>query len=216
MIIHTIKAAVALAALLFGFTAAAQDVKVKITETMPWLDVLHNGQKVRIQRIQDTGNKLIDDFAKTSRPCPPFCIHPIQAAPGVETFGELELLQFMARDIKAGSGLLIDSRLPEFHKAETIPTAINIPFSVVKPGNPNMDGILSALGAQKGANGKWDFSRAKTLALFCNGVWCDQSSRAIDGFMAVGYPPEKLKYYRDGMQMWRLLGLTTVVPTKPL
>ena len=28
-------------------------------------------------------NRLVDDFTKTSRPCPPFCIHPITAAPGV-------------------------------------------------------------------------------------------------------------------------------------
>ncbi|MBI4756886.1 MAG: rhodanese-like domain-containing protein [Betaproteobacteria bacterium] len=196
--------------------AAAQEPKVKITESMPWLDVTHNGQKVRIQRIQDTGHKVIDDFAKTSRPCPPFCIHPMQAAPGVATIGELELLEFIARDVKAGTGVLVDARLPEFHKAETIPTAINIPFSLVKSDNPHMDGILTALGAQKGANGKWDFSRAKTLTLFCNGLWCDQSPRAIQGFLAFGYPADKLRYYRDGMQMWRLLGLTTVVPTRPM
>ena len=27
-----------------------------------------------------------------------------------------------------------------------------------------------------------------------------------------GYPPDKLRYYRGGMQMWQVLGLTTVIP----
>jgi hypothetical protein len=27
-----------------------------------------------------------------------------------------------------------------------------------------------------------------------------------------GYPPEKVYYYRGGMQMWKVLGLTVVMP----
>lgn len=197
-------------------SALAQEMKVRITDAISYVDVTHGGQKVRIQRIQDPGNKIIDDFAKTSRPCPPFCIHPMSAAPGVETIGELELLDFLGKDVRAGTGVLVDARLPEFYKAETIPSAINIPFSIVKPDNPNMDKVLAALGVRKGSDGKADFSAAKTLVMFCNGVWCDQSPRAIQGMIAFGYPVAKLKYYRDGMQMWRLLGLTTVVPAKPM
>jgi len=30
----------------------------------------------------------------------------------------------------------------------------------------------------------------------------------------LGYPEEKMKYYRGGMQAWQLLGLTTIVPEK--
>ena len=40
----------------------------------------------------------------------------------------------------------------------------------------------------------------------------DQSSRAIQALLSLGYPAAKLKYYRGGMQAWKLLGLTTVVP----
>ena len=29
-----------------------------------------------------------------------------------------------------------------------------------------------------------------------------------------GYPGDKIKYYRGGMQMWQLWGLTTVVPSR--
>ncbi|MFM2119311.1 MAG: hypothetical protein RL722_779 [Pseudomonadota bacterium] len=190
------------------------DVKVGITEKIAHVDVTHGGQKVRIQRIQDTGNKLIDDFAKTSRPCPPFCIHPIKAAPGVDTIGELELLQFIQTEVDTGRGLLIDARLPEFYKVETIPSAVNIPFTVLSADNKNIDKILVALGAKRDGGNRWDFSKAKPLALFCNGPWCDQSSRAIQALISFGYPAAKLKYYRDGMQLWRLMGLTTVIPAK--
>ena len=72
---------------------------------------------------------------------------------------------------------------------------------------------LSLLGAKVGGDGNWDFDNATTLALFCNGPWCDQSPRAIRNLVDAGYPPEKLKYYRGGMQMWLLLGLTVTTPS---
>jgi rhodanese-related sulfurtransferase len=155
-------------------------------------------------------NRLIDDFTKTSRPCPPFCIHPISAAPGVDTLGELEILDFLANDVKAGNGILIDARMPEWHKAETIPGSLNIPFVILKEANPFMEKILLALGSTQGADGNWNFDKAKTLVLFCNGPWCDQSPQAIKGLLSFGYPAKKLKYYRGGMNLWRLFGLTTV------
>ena len=190
----------------------AQAVQVKITPELDHVDVMHAGKPVRIQRIQDTGHKIIDDFAKTSRPCPEFCIHPMRVAPGVETLGELELLDFMTHEVKTGQGMVIDARLAEFHRIETIPTSVNIPFTVIKVDNPHIDRILLALGARKSSPGEWNFERAMTLALWCNGPWCDQSSRAIKALLKLGYPPARLKYYRGGMQTWKLLGLTTVVP----
>ena len=39
--------------------------------------VMHKGKLVTIQCVQDNGNNVIASFAKTSRPCPPFCIQPI-------------------------------------------------------------------------------------------------------------------------------------------
>lgn len=195
---------------------AAGQLTVRITEKLPFLDVIHNGQQVRIQRVQDTGNRLIDDYARTSRPCPPFCLHPNQIAPKVDTLGELEVLDFLATAVKSGSGLLIDTRLPEFYRAETIPTATNIPFTVLNNDNPNVDRILAALGGSKNGERKWVFQNAKVLGLFCNGAYCDSTPRAITRLLGLGYPPEKLKYYRGGMQMWRLQGLTTISAEKSL
>ncbi|RUM76239.1 MAG: rhodanese-like domain-containing protein, partial [Sulfurovum sp.] len=56
----------------------------------------------------------------------------------------------------------------------------------------------------------FDFSNAKTLVMFCNGMWCGQSPASIAALRKFGYPAEKLKYYRGGMQDWHILGLTTV------
>ena len=48
--------------------------------------------------------------------------------------------------------------------------------------------------------------------VFCNGPWSDQSVRAIASLTALGYPATRITYYRGGLQAWRLMGLTTVVP----
>ena len=56
----------------------------------------------------------------------------------------------------------------------------------------------------------FDFSGAKTLVMFCNGMWCGQSPASIKALRKFGYPADRIKYYRDGMQSWEILGLTTV------
>ena len=186
---------------------------VNLTESVPYLDVEHEGRMVRIERIQDSTNKLGNSFAKTSRPCPPFCIHPMRAAIGVETVGELELLDFLVSKVRQNRGLLIDARLPEWYQKGTIPGAVNIPWTILAsgPDNPHTARILRALDAED-VNGEWDFRDALDLLLFCNGPWCDQSPRAIKNLLSLGYPPQKLQYYRGGMQLWQLMGLTTVLP----
>lgn len=203
---------------LFSFTCvlflsfnsyAKDDYPVGITKDKPFVSVLHQGSEVQVKRIQDTQNRLVDDFAKTSRPCPPFCIHPMQAAPNVDTLGELELLNFVNNKVKSGKGLLIDARMPKFFNSETIPGSVNIPFVLFTGGNAEK--VVTLLGVKEGKNGL-DYSQAKELCLYCNGPWCDQSPRAIKALMKVGYPADKLKYYRGGMQLWKIFSLTTVLP----
>lgn len=193
--------------------AIAEEPEVKITESLPYLDIVHEGKPVRIERIQDTAHKLSNSFTKTSRPCPPFCIHPIEIAPGVKTVGELELLDFLNKQVRANTGLLVDARMPEWFDQGTIPGAINIPFSILSSGldNPHTLRILKLLGAQE-KDGQWDFSNTRELLLFCNGPWCDQSSQAINNLMKLGYPADRLLWYRDGMQSWQMLGLTVIKP----
>ncbi|MEE9352454.1 MAG: rhodanese-like domain-containing protein [Thiotrichaceae bacterium] len=189
------------------------DNKVKITSDIPYLDVQHNGKTVRIERNQDTAHKLTNSFSKTSRVCPPFCINPIELSPGIKTIGELELLKFLENEVKNNEGLLIDARMPAWFEKGTIPGSVNIPFTVLSKGldSKHTVKILKLLGATE-KKGNWDFANVRKLMLFCNGSWCGQSPKALRNLSKLGYPEDKLFWYRSGMQSWQQLGLTTVTP----
>lgn len=190
---------------------AEEKFPVRLTEDIPFITITHQGREIVVKRIQDTKNRLIDDFSKTSRPCPPFCIHPMSAAPDVETYGELELLKFIRDKVDNDKGLLIDARMPRFFNTETIPGSVNIPFVLF--ASSKITKVLDLLGAKSNSkDDKLDFSQTIELCLFCNGPWCDQSPRAIRALIKAGYPTNKLKYYRGGMQVWKLFSLTTVLP----
>ncbi len=197
--------------LLIPTLVSAQSVRIT-PEMSSSTIVLGNGEELLIERIQDTSHRLENEFTMTSRPCPPFCISPISAAPGVETVGEIEVVDFLQGSVSGGKGLLIDSRMPDWFSKGTIPGAVNVPFATLEPNNPYRNEILKALGAQD-TDGNWSFEEAKELLLFCNGPWCDQTPRAIRSLRQAGYPAEKIKFYRGGMQVWLLLGLTVRQPS---
>jgi rhodanese-related sulfurtransferase len=184
------------------------------------IEVMHNGEKVVIMRHHDKDATLPAEFLKTDRGCPPFCVQPIVAAEGVDTIAELELIDYLGKGDE--SILVVDSRTPDWVMRGTIPGSVNIPWNTVSQdsmsgmfgdsGQSPLDGILQEqFGATKTDAG-WDFSGAKTLVLFCNGIWCPQSSTNIETLIKLGYPAEKLKWYRGGMQDWVSVGLTTVKP----
>jgi len=196
-------------------TFAADKVEVNITPDMASVDVLHDGKKTTISRNQNQKNTVNHDFAWTSRKCPPFCIQPAVVAPGVETIAELEVLAYLAR-INAGdeSILVIDSRTPDWVKKGTIPGAVNIPWTALNPARGadpiSIGEIMVEKFGVKELEGLWDYSSAKTLVLFCNGMWCGQSPNNILNLLKFGYPADKIKWYRGGMQDWEILGLSTV------
>ena len=194
--------------------SAEEKIAVRITRDLPYVTVTHNGKKVRIMRNQNQKNTVKPAYAKTSRKCPPFCIQPMQLAPGVETIGELEVLDYLRRK-EAGddSILVIDSRTPDWVKRGTIPGSINIPWTKLNPTRSDPLTIADILENQfnvKQQEGLWDFTHAKTLVMFCNGMWCGQSPNNIKALLRYGYPAHKIKWYRGGMQDWEILGLTTV------
>jgi rhodanese-related sulfurtransferase len=213
--IKTLAIALISTACLISFNATAKPVN--ITPSVASIEVTVDGKKVTINRNQDNANLIDSNYAKTSRPCPPFCIRPIVLAPGVETIGELELMEYLKVVDSDDNLMVIDSRTPDWVARGTIAGAVNIPWTKLdaKKGATELDIeliVIDEFGAEKSDEGKWDFSNAKTLVLFCNGMWCGQSPRNIMSLLALGYPAEKLKWYRGGMQTWHVLGLSTVMP----
>lgn len=182
-------------AALAGLVAPAS-AQVGITASLPSVTVQTPGGPIEISRIQDTAHELSGEWARTSRPCPDFCIQPMIAAEGVTTIGELELLAMLTD----GETLVVDSRTTDWFQGGTIPGAVSMPYT-------EMRDHLGALGCEIDFDG-WDCGEAKPVALFCNGVWCGQSSVAIRVMLAEGYPAERIHWYRSGIQGWRMLGLT--------
>jgi len=155
-------------------------------------------------------------------------------APGVETLGELEVISYIQKMEAGDSSIFVaDSRTPDWVAKGTIPGAVNVPWTELAPAKGattetimkvmiDTFGVKLAAGAdmfavdEAIADGNttkvFDYSGAKTLVLFCNGMWCGQSPASIQSLLKYGYPAEKIKWYRDGMQAWEILGFNTVKP----
>jgi rhodanese-related sulfurtransferase len=201
-----------------AFSSAAMAGKpVKITPDMMDAKVTINGKSHTISRNQDNNNTINPAFAKTSRPCPPFCIQPSVLAPGVETIAEVEMIEYLKK-MSAGdkSILVIDSRTPDWAAKGTIPGAVNIPWTKLNPAKGadpiSIGEIMQDQFNVSESEGLWNFNEAKTLVMFCNGMWCGQSPNNIKNLLKFGYPAHKIKWYRGGMQDWEVLGLSTVKP----
>lgn len=191
---------------------------VGITSNVTSVEVIHQGKLVKIERNQNNKNIIATDYARTSRPCPPFCIKPIKLAEGVETIGELEMIDYLVAAGKPKSNILvIDSRTPDWVAKGTIPGSVSLPWTLLKEDTSDPITIATILVDRFGAindDELWDFSKVKTLVLYCNGMWCGQSPRNIMTLLKYGYPAEKIKWYRGGMQNWHALGLTTIKSQK--
>ena len=143
-------------------------------------------------------------------------VTPMNVAEGVVTVGELEVLDFIKNKLvkEPDKYLLIDSRRAEWYKKFTIPAAVNLPYSEVgyyEEFPEDFEKMVKMLLIKK-YDGKLDFSNAKTLLMFCNGPWCGQSSYSIKELLKIGYPAEKLMWYRGGIQSWLMLGFNIIKP----
>lgn len=215
--------------------ALAEEVKGKavgITADKMSVTVKHDGKDFEIKRNQENSATIAEAFSKTSRPCPPFCIQPDKVADGVDTIAELGILDYLEK-LSAGdeSILVIDSRTPDWVAKGSIPGSKNIPWTSLSPKKgASTDDIIEIMDkefnvkmkegedslsvdeaiAEGSAAEKFDYSNAKTLVMFCNGMWCGQSPTNIRTLLKFGYPAEKIKWYRGGMQSWNVVGLATV------
>ncbi len=220
---------------LFGSSVSAgDDISVGISHDIKKVEFTHDGKKLTIMRNQEPLNTIDPNFALTSRDCPPFCIQPMVVALGVDTIAELEIIDYIKKMADGdGSILVIDSRTPDWVARGTIPGATNIPWTKIRPkSGATTEEIIKILTerfnaklaedadefsvdeaiAEGDTSKVFDYSNAKTLVMFCNGMWCGQSPANIKTLLKFGYPAEKIKWYRGGMQGWETLGLTTIKP----
>lgn len=218
-------------ALLFSSPLLIADERdpVGITPDLMSVTVNIEGKEVEVKRHQDNDNTITPAFAKTSRACPPFCIQPMNLGNGVETIGEVEVVHYIKKMKTDPSIMLVDSRTPVWLVRGTIPGAINVSWTDLLPTKgATTEGIVKILRDKFGvkltkdtdiddvdeaivenkASTVFDYSKAKTLVMFCNGMWCGQSPESIKVLIKYGYPSDKIKYFRGGMQTWELLGFS--------
>lgn len=195
-----------------SFTAIAEEEskKVMISPDVYSIDVMHNDEKITILRNQNRTNSISQYYQATHRgkiqAIAPFKPH------AVETIGALEMIDFLKQlSDKNDSLIIIDSRTKAWVKRGTIPGTVNIPFTEFKEDDRAVE-IMEDEFDVINTGSALNFNNAKTLVMYCNGIWCGQSPTAIKKLLNLGYPAAKIKYFRGGMQNWESLGLTVVAP----
>jgi rhodanese-related sulfurtransferase len=142
-------------------------------------------------------------------------IQPMKIFDDVQTVGELEVITFIELvQKKPKEYLLIDSRKINWYEKGTIPSAAHLSYDEIvydETFPEDFQRVLKLLNIQK-AKESYDFSKAKTLLLFCNANWCAQSSWAIEQLIKLGYPQSKLLWYRGGTQDWMMAGYPVIKP----
>ena len=172
--------------------------KVPINNTMVWTGSYANAkvpEACKSTYVHTTGSLL-----------------PMHLHEDVVTYGELEVLAFIKHMQTDDSMLLIDGRKQEWYDYRTIPGAINLPFHHFKERNSfefEFEHALRILGVKIHEDDTFDFSKAKTITIFCNGPWCSQSVAMIQALLDIGYPADKMNWYRGGLQTWLAAGMTT-------
>jgi len=171
-------------------------LKLKITKTLTSITFVYENETLHIKRTP----KNQEDT------CPPFCIQPMNIK-GVKTVGELEVLDFIKGLDGKEARLLIDIRSNKEYKQNTIPGAINIPYSMLKDGSKYQNQVLKLLGGKK-LDEKWIFKSVPSLLIFGASNENDKAYKAIKTLLKLSYPNKKIYYYRAGVEGWNHLRLT--------
>lgn len=175
-----------------------EDSTINITKKLVSVDTQHLDYNVTIER----------KATPTAPSCPPFCIQPIKIDK-IKTVGELEVLDFIKEVKRKGDGLLIDVRKNSQYNEETIPSAINLPYEMLTEESPYQKEVLKTLGAKKVKKG-WFFKNPQKLLIFGESSFSPEASKAVKKLLKLGYPTNKILYYRGGIVSWKVVGLTLI------
>ncbi|AXH12862.1 rhodanese-like domain-containing protein [Halarcobacter bivalviorum] len=134
-------------------------------------------------------------------------IQPLQLHKDIKTYAELEVLEFIENNLKQNpeSYILVDSRTKDWFDKGTIPSATNIPYDELEYDEDfelEYKRAFNLLGIKILKKDEYDFSKVKTALFFCNASWCAQSPRAIKTLIKIGFPKDKILWYRGGVASW--------------
>lgn len=184
--------------------------EVLLSKGVKSVPIFLNGETFVIKRNQTPNNSITDLYASTTVGS----LQPISLAEGVETIGELEFIDYLKQAQTNPNIMVIDTRTPFWFSRMRIPGSINVPYSLFKDELTAFETVEKYFNVRVDEKSRLDFSQAKTLVGYCNGHFCGQTPTAFKhaafSLLKLGYPPEKLKYYRGGMQAWTALGLTVI------
>jgi len=197
-----------------GVQVVHQDDKTKVSYTIErtipkeCLKIPIDEEYIWGKEKPNVSNNCKETFVYTAGRIQPMSIHK-----DIKTVGEIEVLEFIKEKVSKDPSkyALVDSRKDGWYKQMTIPTAISVPYTDLEYDEDLAEfyyAALEKLGIKKTKEG-YDFSKAKTIMMFCNGSWCGQSPKAIKELLKMGYPPQKILWYRGGLQAWKGVGLTT-------
>ena len=199
-----------------GITVKTVDPTGKIHNITVKRDIPAECKKLPINNTMVwTGNYA---NAKVPEECKSTYVHttgkllPMQLHDEVTTYGELEVLATLKQMQKDDTLMLIDARKQSWYDYRTIPGAVNMPFHHFKEREAfefEFEHDLRMLGVEIEEDKPLDFSKTKTITIFWNGPWCSQSVAMIKTLIEIGYPPEKINWYRGGMQDWLSAGMTS-------
>ncbi|MDG6777490.1 rhodanese-like domain-containing protein [Thiomicrorhabdus sp. zzn3] len=199
-----------LTALVLTFSQAAYSGEVLLRPHVKSITLTLGNQTYVIQRNQDPTITITSLYTNTTVGK----LQPIHLAPGVETIGEVEVLDYLQRMQTDDSIILIDTRPKSWFDRIRIPGAVDVPPATFENELTATETLEKLFNVKTNANGELDFSQAKTIVAYCNGHFCGYTPDAIKhadySLLKLGYPPEKIKYYRGGMQAWTSVGLTVI------
>jgi hypothetical protein len=78
---------------------------------------------------------------------------------------------------------------------------------MLKPKSKYKNQILKLLGVKR-IKKRWSFRHVHKLLIFDNGILDSRASKIIKTLIEIGYPKNRLLYYRGGVESWKRLGLT--------
>jgi len=200
----TMNYAVRLAVLLIGFAGLAQAQDRDLTAGATFM---FDGVSTTITPASAQATRHAATFAALPSGCDPQCIAPARLALGVTTLAEPGVLAFLVNDVGANAGFLVDARTPQDRSAGFIPGSVNLPHAALAPDNSLRNDILRALGVRIFED-VFNFADAQPLVVYDGGPTQHDAGALVAHLLQVGYPPGKISYYRGGMQVWSVLGLT--------